>query len=273
MTKLLDKYYPNFDKDEKYSWVVSEKLHGSNICISNNDGDVNYFSRNGHPLPTNYVEVLNEYNWKLLFEYNPSAFVYGEIVGKGIQKGVDYGEKKRLFIFDYSTEDGKYSFRSSVPHGFNHVPSRNVYRTSYNELIDETLKKLKTNPVTALNPVEGNTIEGDVIKCSDLPYLSEHHRFIFKVKHENFNEKKQAKKTPIVDYTDYTILDSYITENRVESAMSKYPEYTKKDIGRILKEICDDIKQEMKKDGIEWCKPYGKYINNKSHKKVVQEAI
>ena len=103
--------------------------------------------------------------------------------------------------------------------------------------------------------------------------LTDETRFVFKVKHPNFDEKiRGAKKKNKLEGVDFTPVSPYVNENRAHSAMSKFPGYKKHQIGDVMREIVTDVQTDMKKDGVKWDKVYSKYINKNVSKFVVQGA-
>ena len=105
-----------------------------------------------------------------------------------------------------------------------------------------------------------------------MPMLTKETRFIFKVKHPKFDEKIRARRERKIDETDYSIVDQYINENRVQSAISKFPGYKRHQIGDVMLEIIRDIQEDMKKDGHRWNKKFQKRITRFAQKTVVGEA-
>lgn len=276
LEKIMERYNPDFDRDMPHFWHVTEKIHGSNVCVSNmyKEGPA-FFTRNGNQLPADYQEVLKKYDWEFLFRLYPGLkFIYGEIAGPRIQKGVNYGDERKLYIFDY--HDGEEYLR--IPRqeeGFDYVPVwyTPITKISYNDFLTWILDRLNHDPVSALNPDKGNVVEGFVVKCVSMPMLTKETRFIFKVKHPKFEERVRGpKKEKKFDDIDYTIVDQYINENRIMSAMSKYPGFRKHQIGDVMREIVQDVEKDMKKDGYRWDKKYGKRIAAFAQKTVVQGA-
>jgi len=283
--KIVDKYTDDIDlANDVEEFHISEKIHGSSICISNKYKDgPRYFTRNGHLLPTKYKEVMDGYDWKSFFDLNTDIdFAYGEIAGQGIQKGVDYGDKA-FYIFDFKDNEGKYhTFQyytidiASEFKPFQYAPVHSIVKTTFNKLVETLTASLEgdqTKIVSFINPIEGNIIEGYVVRCLSRPKLTGLSRYIFKIKHQNFDEmvRKPKNKKPRIEY-DYSDIDPYINENRIQSAMSKFPGYTKKLIGDVMREIVLDVKKDSAKDDIVWEKHYSKYINKQVQKTVIKEC-
>jgi Rnl2 family RNA ligase len=280
--KTIDKYVEDFNPSQNQEfWQITEKIHGSNVCISNKyeEGPA-FFTRNGNQLPSDYQNVMKQYNWEEYFRKNPDIdFVYGEIAGKKIQKGVDYGERA-FYVFDAKDKDG--NFKQPI---IENIEISGYYRpfqlapviTYITCTLDEVLKYcyglIESDTLTQINPIEGNIVEGFVIKCLSRPKLTTYSRFIIKVKHPKFEEKQRERKRPKKqDDFDYSPVEPYVNENRAHSAMSKFPGYKKDQIGDVLREVVNDIKNSMEKDGLEWEKQYCKYINRQISKIVVKGA-
>lgn len=278
LEKIMDKYAPHFDrKKDEHHWQIVEKIHGSNVCISNmyKEGPA-FFTRNGNQLPANYQTVLKKYDWEWLFATYPMLkFVYGEIAGPKIQKGVDYGDEKKLYIFDYS--NGEEFLRIPLlERGFDYAPlllEQVASKNTYEDILLDILGYLKTDPVSMINPKEGNVVEGYVVRCLSMPMLTKETRFIFKVKHPKFDEKvRESGRQKKIDDTDYSVVDQYINDNRVESAMSKFLGYKKHQIGDVMREVVADVQADMKKDGHRWNKKFQKRITKFAQKAVVSGA-
>jgi hypothetical protein len=272
LEKIME-YCHSTIRTEPLYWHVTEKIHGSNVCISNmyKEGPA-FFTRNGNQLPADYQEVLRKYDWEWLFKQYPGLkFVYGEIAGPKIQKGVDYGDERKLYIFDYSNGES-YLRIPKQEEGFDYAPGFTIAPVSYNDFIEWIIDRLEHDPISTINPTKGNVIEGFVVKCVSMPMLTKETRFIFKVKHPRFEEKIKTKKEKKFDDTDYDLVDQYINENRVASAISKFPGYNKQQIGDVLREIVKDVEEDMKKDGHRWNKKYAKRITSFAQKTVVQGA-
>jgi hypothetical protein len=280
LEKTMSLYARNFDKKITRTWLVTEKIHGSNVCISNRykEGPA-FFTRNGNQLPPEYQKVLRRYNWTDFFKYYTDIdFAYGEIAGPGIQKGVNYGDKKRLYLFDICYSDGTFVTdfnRPGVtkPDGFHYAPVFYDIQASYEMILKLSFKCMENGVISKIYHDTDNVVEGFVLRCLSTPMLTDETRFTLKVKHPKFDEKvRGAKKKNKLEGVDFSPVEPYVNENRANSAMSKFPGYRKHQIGDVMREIVDDVKQEMKDDGVKWEKVYSKYINKNVSKYVVQGA-
>lgn len=73
--------------------------------------------------------------------------------------------------------------------------------------------------------------------------ISDCDRFIIKVKSEKFGEKNVCGVPQIADSIN---IKPYLTENRVQSALSKYPQNT--NYGVIISEVFADVYAEYERD-------------------------
>lgn len=286
LEKIWDKYAIGLSKRSVFEWQITEKLHGTNICVSNRYKEgVAFFTRNGNQLPPVLQKMMESYDWKGFFVRNPEIdFVYGEGAGPGIQKGINYGEEKRFYLIDAKNkneiyQDEVYRLPPDLVlkdfFGFYYVPVVSHYSGTFEDVIKTLIRMLKVDPVSWINPIEGNIIEGYVVKCLDRPMLTSETRFIFKIKHPKFDEKRNAPKRANrrkFEDIDYSPVEPYVNENRIQSAISKFPEYKKHQIGDVMREIVRDVQADMKKDNLRWDRKYCKYINQFASKIVVREV-
>lgn len=201
MDKLIEKYVPEFDHDKVYEWRVSEKLHGANVCVClDKNGNHSFYSRNGHELKRAHLEFLESLDFSayycLTYPNDCSAYLYGELIGPGIQKGVNYGDNLQFYVFDAMYEPLTdrtqwVSFEGLSNDGNYHMPYKFEIESTYKDLIDIVTGYLKNDPVTKINPIEGNIVEGFVATCKNMTYLFGHQRFNFKIKHPGFDERKK----------------------------------------------------------------------------------
>jgi ATP-dependent RNA circularization protein (DNA/RNA ligase family) len=97
LEKTMSLYARDFNLGRTRTWLITEKLDGYNVCISNRykEGPA-VFSRNGNQLQPGHQELVKEYDWEKFFAFYPDVdFAYGEFAGPGIQKRVEYEEEKK----------------------------------------------------------------------------------------------------------------------------------------------------------------------------------
>lgn len=246
-------------------FIVTEKIHGSNFqVLFTPEQECRYFSRNQeilldekfHDYQNALIEPLLQDAFEALQAYaninNKSVRAFGELFGKGIMKGVDYGfgTEKRFRIFDIVIGERwlapleALSAWRSVSNLW--VPSVGVM--SLQEALD-----IDVEQTSMFNPVEGNTWEGIVIKPYSKIYRSpQGSMFFLKKKSEKFKEKSHAPAPRAVDseVEEVNILFSgYFNDNRVQSCFSKMGEIQEpKQMAEYIKAILEDGKADFIKD-------------------------
>jgi hypothetical protein len=279
LEKTMSLYARDFELGRTRTWLITEKIDGYNVCISNlyKEGPA-VFSRNGNQLQPGHQAIIKSYDWKRFFEFYPHIdFAYGEFAGPGIQNRVKYEEEKKLYLFDIFDKDGNFdpNFNRpaySKPEGFDYSPVFYDIMGPYERIKELCIKSIEGGMLSILNQEEGNTLEGLVVRCVSTPMLTSETRFVYKVKHEKFEEKNRGEKKNKLADVDFSPVEPYVNENRAISAMSKFPGYKKHQIGDVMREIVEDVKKEMKKDGVKWDKVYTKFINKNCSQFVVRGA-
>lgn len=250
---------------KKDSYVVYEKLHGSNTQIIitrdkaeycsriKNHGsvieDIDYFGFNkiGHE----YDALIDAFRAELLNENTEvvSVTLYGEFFGGGIQKGINYGTKKRLSFFDIAVNGKLLSQRLFLGYmrmlGFEHLISPILA-----ELVSFEVALAVSNCLSSELSPTGDTMEGTVIKPMNIPYLRNDRPFYIKNKNEKFKERKKNRTRvkdvdPIVEEVTNLFLE-YINENRLMNVCSKhgFPK-TSKDIGVYIRLLLEDAAEDF----------------------------
>jgi len=241
-------------------YVITEKLHGTNVQIHvETDGEVAYGTRNqfvdGAALfgwPGNANEVVDDLDGIITKLRDTSVLagqdttVYGELYGPGIQKGVNYGDLKRVAFFGLKIGKELQPF-ACLGDTIHHVPV--VAQVSG---LQDTLD-FDTEFPTMLHSIEDNICEGIVMQpCTPVSDNYGDSYFLLKKKNEAFEEKKQAKKIyvpdEVVDPLTLAFRD-YITEQRMNNVFSKEgPIDDMKDIGRYIRLILTDAIEDFSKD-------------------------
>lgn len=294
----IDYFLEIFPKLEHDTFVITEKLHGANICLIIEDDILKVASRNrvleGGESFYDIWNVLDREEYKCLVESvknhckGKQVSLYGELIGKGIQKGVDYGEEKRLLFFDIAI-DGMYLSQKEFMHFvFEYFPSVecsfvvgpspfNLCVPSLGKVVGlKTALDFNTNFNSKILNIEDNICEGVVIKPYETVYPTGNGRiFYLKKKNGAFKEKQKTskiKKDPKNDYSEevqnlHAEFLSYITKNRLDSVFSKYGKISSmNDMGKYIQLMMEDAKEDFMKDtGFkeEKCdKPNKKYIFN-----------
>jgi Rnl2 family RNA ligase len=259
-------------------YAVSEKIHGTNVQLvfdrgqlsvaSRNrvlDPDENFFNVRGvvkaDPWPT-VCEMFLEYTRRRDCVVN----LYGELFGPGIQKGVDYGPEKRILLFDMA-EDGyllpqKNFLTAMLTFGIIDLAVRPMQicggieaALAFNCDLPSTLREPEHFP--SAGEYLANVMEGVVIKPYEHVYISPvGETFLIKKKNKAFAEKaerprrerKEREGNPVVDSLREEFL-RYITEARVENVFSRHgviEEHSQ--IGDYIKLVIEDAKEEFLKE-------------------------
>lgn len=226
-------------------WIVTEKLHGSNIAIIvDNSGKHTLASRAREISIGQFGELCTLFNFfrsdilytdivkdkiPLIHSYIvengiENIHIFGEWFGHWmtkdgkechIQTGVEYGGLHyRVFDMAYKV-NGEWSYipywkmRELVDYfGFEYVPILGVYDSVYTAI--EKYRE-DMNIVSDILPKEGNFIEGIVIRpMTELKVRDNRYRVQFKMKHPTYTERRDYRKR-MTD--DERFKDLEITEN------------------------------------------------------------
>ncbi len=250
---------------ESETYVILEKLHGSNFQWHFLPGEpVRAGSRNqyldtvgsfqGASIPKLMAdnEEIIAHLQELANSGSQSIRLFGELVGRGIGKGVDYGEEKRILYFGMMIDDQLLPFREldlqSLPLRLRLAPIL-AKVIGLQEALD-----FNTKFDSMILGVIGNICEGVVIQPYAKVYYDQRGTspFILKKKNDEFKEKEKAKKVRVVD-TEVERLNAefvlYITGNRLQSVFSKHGEIeSPKQIGNYIRFVLEDAKEEFLKD-------------------------
>ena len=232
----------------KVEWVATEKVHGANFSLWNIDGQVVPGKRSGFADGSFYgcQSIVESLTPKVKAV---GMTIFGEIFGHGVQKGVNYGPK-RFAAFDILDGEKYINYDKFVElcntNGIDRCVE--IARGSFEDLlqIDATfVTKMSVNETTDI-------AEGFVMKPVDDLYYPNGSRVILKKKTEKFQEKCTGPKPKIdITLTDsqqslLNLAASYVNQERVESAISKYGEDVK--FPTVLGEVLKDIHGELLKD-------------------------
>lgn len=265
----------DFFKTSVVEWVVVEKVHGANFCIYYDGVDFKYFGRNGEIKPESLhrffsADVAVEKNKqfiKAIYDCSPEPFyLYCELFGglyKGttapdsyrVQKEVDYCPHNDLYAFDiwvprlkrYARYDEFVKFMEAVKFP---LYARALFRGSFSDAYAYSLKHLEMKstipPYFGLEPISSR--EGHVVKCTQPNELG--NITMFKHKGVCFIDVDESKKPSTVDTPSViSELLPFITPARVTSAKSKHSPDVK--FGVLLREICSDILEDAKNQGVQ----------------------
>jgi len=261
--KFINQFLIDCPKLKDAEFIIQEKIHGANIqFIFEPNEEFKVGKRTSVILEDekfyNIQSVIPEYKDLIeslqedANEMECTINLYGELFGPGIQKGVDYGDKKQIRFFDMTINGVLQS---------QHL----LYSYIDDEFIVPTIKKVNglqealdvnIEIPSLINPVDGNIMEGVVIKPYNMIYRNDHNEiFMIKKKNEKFIEKMTSKKErkPIkISEETFKLREEfskYINKNRVDGIFSKHGEIDKpKDIGKYIGLVIKDAIEDFEKD-------------------------
>lgn len=260
--KFINSFLAQYPELLNEQFVITEKLHGTNFqwCFAPGEriraGSRNrYLDAKGsfQGVPISDLVMAHEDLLAQLKnradEKNQTIRLFGELFGQGIQKGIDYGPKKRLLYFGAMLSGTLVSFKvleSMV------APQ---YLVPIIEVVDglETALGHSCEFDSRILNVPDNVCEGIVIQPYSLTYTDwAGSVFILKKKNDKFKEKESVKKIRVID-TEVAQwnreFSAYITENRLQSLFSKEGEIkTPKQISQYIKWLLTDAKEDFLKD-------------------------
>ncbi len=260
--KFIDRFLAEFPELEEETFVITEKLHGSSVQVffEPNEpwrvGKRTAFLADGEKF-FGIHEVLPEYEpiFERIQEHvdlgTYTLRLFGELCDPGIQKGVDYGKKKRIFFFGYMIDDVLMPFDD-----FQNRASFFGFEEHLVPIVGIVMSlnvALEFDPrfVSRVNPIEGNTCEGVVIQPYRKVYANvREKRFLLKKKNEKFMEKAKEKKPPSPSDPEVQRLNAefqlYITGNRLQGIFSKHGEIEEpQQIGEYIRLMIADAKEDF----------------------------
>ncbi len=251
--------HPNLDE---VKFVALEKLHGANFQIAiDPDGTIEFCTRKR-------ILASDEkfYNWQeavkklkldgvinFARDLDYPVRLYGELFGKGINKGVEYQEEKEINFFDIKVdsvyEDFTFFENMMIDFELPMVPviARDITLKEFLDFEVETL-------VSKILNKDGNIAEGIVGRPMDKEIFIGHDRLILKKKSKKFKENAERKdkapkiKDPLVEVWRPLVL-GYVTEARLNNLFSKMGliEFPKQ-IGEYIREYMIDVRKDFVKD-------------------------
>lgn len=251
-------------------FIITEKIHGANFSVMITSDSIEFGKRTSKlKVDENffgYQDVVAKYknefeliqNFLIQNEYE-SVRLFGEIFGSNIQKGVFYGEEKRIKFFDGYINDEILSQKDFV----DMIEWLNIEHMLVPVLaIVDSLEKALDFDIrfnSTLIDLEDNICEGIVIKPYEKVYEYESGGiFYLKKKNTEFSEKQKARKArvdfkPSDNYEAVVeIYKSHLNENRLESIFSKYGKIEEpSQIGDYIKYMLTDAKEDFMKDHME----------------------
>ena len=265
--KEIDYFLMNFPELKDETYILQEKVDGSNFQIFITKHEILYGKRSGF-----LSDDSSFFDWqnvvvkhKLLFEdiqktldETSSVRLFCELYGQGIQKRVFYGKEKNIAIFDVCVNDILLSPKEAKTFlQQNNIDNLQIPTIA---IVNDLKTALEYNEVfrsllTPENYSSPNRAEGFVIKPYEKVYRKGNGEvFYIKKKNPDFKEdcvsgvpreEFLSKEEKALNF----LFCSYLNENRVLSCYSKEGKIKeKKQIGKYIRIILEDAKQDFIKD-------------------------
>jgi len=190
----------------------------------------------------------------------PHPNVKKSLHAKKVQKGVFYAPSNFFYMFDI-TCDGKFishDILSLVGDFFDIMYAKPLKRGTFAELLDypnefeDPLYLEFGLPVLTTEMLKGNknTCEGIILKPVEPAFFGNGARVILKNKNDKFKENNGEKKNrvPKEKYVWsgqgaklFTLLSTYVSENRLRNVLSHGLDVGQKDFGKLMKELNVDV--------------------------------
>jgi Rnl2 family RNA ligase len=236
-----------------------------------------------------YTELFERYKPKALGLFQrlkakysdiESLLIYGEMFGgnyphrdvkkhpatSAIQKGVYYSPVHEFYGFDLcisTAENTRYLPVNEINELFEKeefLHAKTLFQGTLNECLEYPNAFPSRIPEWLNLPaIEDNICEGVVIRPVEPLYLRNGSRILLKNKNSRFAEKKAVKNRPSTPPAEQTgsealislfdIVESYITENRLNSVVSKIGEVSvPHDFGKLMGLLSKDILEDFLKE-------------------------
>ena len=274
-------------------WYVTEKIHGANFQITgglddkgefifkvgsrNSFTDMSFFNlKYSEPFISEYSKVV-ELIKELIHNGYSQVTVYGEVYGGNIQKGVFYSDEKRFRAFDIFF-DGEFLVRNAAIQMFDKYEVDYCTTIMQGNLLDclthaNDFDSLIDAELTQEEVREGNICEGVVIRPVIPLYTNKGEFIAIKNKNDKWSEKSRLPKVrkdydvlPSKLLDIYNKMDQYVTDNTVNSAISKIGREMKF-IPELMKELNTDIINSVMNDNKEFelkgCKLIARRFNKR----------
>lgn len=286
--KFIEKFKELLGQDifNDTSFVVREKLDGANIQLlfqphqkmkvgkrtSYLNEDENFYSiwdtLGRYDRDINHLQDLSN-------SVGVTIRLFGELYGPGINNRVDYGNEKKIAIFDAYISGKEYKLidngDSVLQYGWVETDNQDEKLLTQQEFeafmfnggrthllcpylgLFDTLEEALDIDVETLQKSGSNGSEGIVIQpFNKIIRDFNNERFILKKKTSKFNDKPERTKIPKEKDAVYdlnVIFRGYITKNRVLDMFAKHGMIKEQNqIGEYLRLILEDAKKDFVKD-------------------------
>ena len=271
-TKILNYLLEKYPEAKKTSWVIQEKIHGSNFSIyfTNNNGEIdikygrrtdmlsddeNFYNYQSIKELDEIKDLIHKTSMYMKNESINSIIIYGELCGANVQKEIYYYDDVHLLVFDMIVDNQWLTFKdlSSLIRDKFQLYQLLVPVIGIAIGIEDALK-VDTIFDSKVSSRKNNLCEGIVIKPWNKIFIYNNNPIYIKKKNKEFLEKKsnRDKEVRVFDnrITEYKeAFKDYINENRLNSVFSKYGIIEdRKNIGKYVKLIYDDCLEDFLKD-------------------------
>lgn len=309
-------------KVKSFSATGSVKVHGTNMGISywKEDDSIMWQTRNQVLTPTDAdgfgmgffvnqvgVDTIRDMLKPLVVGDAVGVVVFGELFGKGIQKGVGVSELDKSFmaftvvrVYNDVDTDGTHCWKREylTLNDIQSIPEKNFYRSCdfktfnldnvdvYDEQMVERIMDITINEVEKVCPVasalkddlECTTGEG-IVWTATVELESGHIQFVtFKSKGDKHKRSEgSAKSKKSVEFTDVQndaiakFFDVAMTNDRLEQGFESLVQSGKtvemQNIGMYIKWVVQDVQKEHTNDVVDILYPVGLEWKN------VQKAV
>ncbi len=247
-----------------YQTVIKSEMIDDFIQSFINVINLNYITKEQYDkyidLSFNNCNKLDEFYVYYLKHKPIQVILYGELYGKGIQKRINYGDKKYIKFYDirFIMEDESSVFLPvylfyHLFHEleFNELASPMISKfKNLNDALEMDVENIKTH-CFELSNIGEDFVEGVVIK----PLHNSNTRFYIKKKTKRFSEdnhnKKNKKELTNEEKQALNLRESfeeYINENRINSAISKFGPVEKPQYSEFIKFVINDALNDFIKD-------------------------
>lgn len=262
------------------SWVVTEKIDGTNISIHVTRDEVRVGKRtsllgNGHsfynvfqnlPKIEPLIRAMKDFldNHEDVYQVS----VCGEYFGPQVINRIYYGSDYQFRFF------GMFMTNKEIPDTPSWLPFQHVEAffknndlgellvpiLAYYDTFEEACKHPNNEVTTFKDEKHNDLMEGVVISPYEKEAVSKYGNFLFKNKNPNFSEKhcksKVSKNCETVEEKAMKVaketFKEYCTESRMYSVISKEGKPTMKDAGKFIALFIQDAKEDFLKEHSEY---------------------
>ncbi len=264
--RFIEKFVTAFPELKTVKFVIQEKLHGSNFQVFITRDSITFGKRTSYlsscdkfydfqTVMEKYKDVFDTLQSYVVYDNIIGMRLFGELFGRGVQKGVNYGNDKNFRIFDIMIND-----ELQAPKVLTELIDEKLFDVlipvvGYANGIDEALN-FNTEFNSTLSPEfekDENVCEGVVIKPYDKVYTLGDNLLYIKKKNEKFKEIQQSKRKPVEMDSDTSNAQlrflEYLNRNRMDSYYSKVGKIeSNKQIGDYIRGMIEDAKVDFQKD-------------------------